>query len=53
MKGEYTMWIIVVLFILYGLMYILPAMFATWSNQDYVKHLEDMGVFVDENGKEI
>lgn len=47
------MWIIVALFILYGLMYTLPGIFATWSNQDYIRHLEDMGVFIDENGKEI
>lgn len=47
------MWIIIALFILYGLIQMLPSIFATWSDQDYVRHLEDMGVFVDENGKEI
>lgn len=52
-KGIDIMWIIITLFILYGLIQILPSVFATWSDQDYVRHLEDMGVFVDENGKEI
>lgn len=47
------MWVIVALFILYGLMYILPGAFATWSNQDYIRYLEDMGVFIDEDGKEV
>lgn len=47
------MWIIIALFILYGLIQILPSVFATWSNQDYVRHLEDMGMFVDDDGREI
>ena len=44
--------IIIGLFIIYG-MYILLESFAMWSDMNYVKHLEDMGVFVDENGREI
>ena len=44
--------IIIGLFIIYG-MYILLRSFAMWSDMNYVKHLEDMGVFVDENGREI
>jgi hypothetical protein len=44
--------IIIGLFLIYGI-YILRPSFTTWSNMNYVKHLEDMGVFVDENGKEI
>ena len=31
----------------------LPHIFTTYTNMEYVKHLEEMGVFVDENGKEI
>lgn len=52
-KGINIMWIIIALFILYGLIQMLPSIFATWSNQDYIRHLEDMGVFVDDNGREI
>lgn len=44
--------IIIGLFIIYGI-YILEGSFATWSDMNYVKHLEDMGVFVDKNGREI
>lgn len=39
---------IVILCIIY-----LPEIFSTYSDMDYVKHLEDMGVFVDEDGKQI
>lgn len=31
----------------------LPYIFTTYTDMEYVKHLEDMGVFVDENGKQI
>ena len=31
----------------------LPSCFKQWSDPDYVKHLEDMGVFTDEDGHEI
>ena len=31
----------------------LPNIFTTYTDMEYVKHLEEMGVFVDENGKEI
>ena len=31
----------------------LPRIFATYTDMEYIKHIEDMGVFVDENGKEI
>jgi hypothetical protein len=31
----------------------LPHIFTTYTDMEYVKHLEDMGVFVDENGKQI
>lgn len=31
----------------------LPHIFATYTDMEYIKHLEEMGVFVDENGKEI
>ena len=31
----------------------LPYIFITYTDMEYVKHLEDMGVFVDENGKQI
>lgn len=44
--------IIIGLFLIYGI-YILRASFAMWSDMSYVKYLEDMGEFVDENGKEI
>lgn len=44
--------IIIGLFIIYGI-YILEGSFVTWSDMNYVKHLEDMGVFVDKNGREI
>ena len=27
--------------------------FTTYTDMEYIKHLEEMGVFVDENGKEI
>lgn len=47
------MWFIIILFIIYASLYIISSVMRTWSDMDYVKHLEDMGVFVDENGKEI
>ena len=47
------MWFIIILFIMYALLCIIPSAMRTWSDMDYVKHLEDMGVFVNENGKEI
>lgn len=31
----------------------LPHCFETYTNTKYIQHLEDMGVFTDENGKEI
>ena len=31
----------------------LPHIFTTYTDMEYVKHLEEMGVFVDKNGKEI
>lgn len=31
----------------------LPHIFTTYTDMEYIKHLEDMGVFVDENGREI
>lgn len=31
----------------------LPNIFTTYTDMEYIKHLEEMGVFVDENGKEI
>ena len=31
----------------------IPHIFTTYTNMDYIKHLENMGVYVDENGKEI
>lgn len=31
----------------------LPYIFTTYTDMEYIKHLEEMGVFVDENGKEI
>lgn len=31
----------------------LPHIFTTYTDMEYIKHLEDMGVFVDENGKQI
>ena len=31
----------------------LPHIFTTYTNMEYIKYLEDMGVFVDENGREI
>jgi hypothetical protein len=31
----------------------LPHIFTTYTDMEYIKHLEEMGVFVDENGKEI
>jgi len=31
----------------------IPHIFITYTDMDYVKHLENMGVYVDENGKEI
>ena len=34
------------------LLYRLKDIFATWSDMDYVKHLEDMGEFIDREGKE-
>lgn len=43
---------IIILFIIYVVCQF-PSMFQQWSNMDYVKHLEDMGVFVDKDGKEI
>ena len=46
------MWAIIILFIIYAI-WQLPNVFATWSDMDYVEHLEKMGVFVDEDGKEI
>lgn len=44
--------IIIGLFIIYGI-YIISRSFRTWSDMDYVRHLEDMGEFVDRNGREI
>ena len=44
--------VIIGLFIIYG-MYILLGSFVMWSDMDYVRHLEDMGEFVDRNGREI
>lgn len=41
------MWIIIILFIIY-LIWQLPSAFRQWSDMDYIKHLEDMGVFIDE-----
>lgn len=35
------------------LIVILPHCFETYTNTKYIQHLEDMGVFTDENGKEI
>ena len=31
----------------------LPHIFTTYTDMEYIKQLEEMGVFVDENGKEI
>ena len=31
----------------------LPNIFTTYTDMKYIKHLEEMGVFVNENGKEI
>lgn len=31
----------------------LPYIFTTYTDMEYIKHLEEMGVFVDKNGKEI
>ena len=31
----------------------LPHIFTTYTDMEYIKHLEEIGVFVDENGKEI
>ena len=44
--------VIIGLFIIYGI-YIINRSFCTWSDMDYVRHLEDMGEFVDRNGREI
>ena len=33
--------------------FLLVPAFRTYSDMEYVEHLENMGVFVDENGKEI
>ena len=43
---------LIILFIVIFILF-LPSIFIAWSNMDYVRHLEDMGVFVDENGREI
>ena len=46
-------YIIIIISFIYGIYIILRASFTTWSDMSYVKYLEDMGEFVDENGKEI
>lgn len=52
-KEKKNMYIIITLFLIYSLIMFLPNMLRTWSDMDYIKQLEDMGVFVDKNGKEI
>lgn len=38
-----------------GILFImcLPSIFTSYTDMGYIQHLEDMGVYVDENGKEI
>ena len=31
----------------------LPYIFTSYTDMEYIKHLEEMGVFVDKDGKEI
>lgn len=31
----------------------LPHIFTTYTDMEYVEHLEEMGVYVDKNGREI
>lgn len=45
--------ILILLFIIFVIVVCLPHIFTTYTDMQYVKHLENMGVFVDENGKEI
>jgi hypothetical protein len=46
---------LIFIIILIGILFIMciPHIFTTYTNMDYVKHLENMGVYVDENGKEM
>lgn len=47
------MLILVCIIGIFALVICLPHIFTTYTNMEYIKHLEDMGVFVDENGKQI
>ncbi len=44
--------IIIIIAIVIITLLFLPSCFRQWSDMDYVKHLEDMGEFTDENGRE-
>jgi hypothetical protein len=47
------MMILIIIIAIIFLIVILPHCFETYTNTKYIQHLEDMGVFTDENGKEI
>ena len=44
---------LVVILAIIVLVVCLPHIFTTYTDMEYIKHLEEIGVFVDENGKEI
>lgn len=44
---------LVIVFAIIVFVVCLPHIFTTYTDMEYIKHLEEMGVFVDENGKEI
>ena len=45
--------ILIIIIAIIVLIVCLPHIFTTYTDMEYVKHLEEMGVFVDKNGKEI
>ena len=45
--------ILIIIIAIIVLIICLPHIFTTYTDMAYIKHLEDMGVFVDENGREI
>ena len=44
---------LIIIFAIIVFIVCLPHIFTTYTDMEYIKHLEEMGVFVDENGKEI
>lgn len=45
--------ILIIIIAVIALLLFLPSCFKQWSDPDYVEHLEEMGVFTDEDGREI